>query len=385
VISGRSPLGVAPSTSPAIESASALGTSLLRRGYASQRMSGARKLIIQIPCFNEAETLPATLRDLPRQVPGFDVVEWLVIDDGSTDGTAAVAAAHDVDHIVSHARNRGLASAYLTGLDAALRAGADVIVNTDADHQYAGSSIPDLVRPILTQGYDLVVGERPIRSIDEFSAVKKRLQRFGSWVVRRFSGTPVPDAASGFRAMSREAALRLQVFGRYTYTMETLIQAGWEGLAVTSVPIAVNPVSRPSRLVRSTPQYVNRSAQTIVRSFVLYKPFRFFFVLGLIPFLVGLALVLRWLGFFFLADEYRSRIPSLLVGLGAIVVAIQVWAVAFLADLQAANRRILSAVRYEQRKEALGSERSQQERTGRDPRVDPVTPSWPHASDTPSR
>ncbi len=316
-------------------------------------MVPARKLVIQIPCFNEAETLPATLADLPREVAGFAVVEWLVIDDGSTDGTAAVAAAHGVDHIVTHPRNRGLAAAYLTGLDAALRAGADVVVNTDADNQYAGSSIPDLVRPVVEEGYDLVVGERPIRSIDEFSAMKKRLQRFGSWVVRRFSGTPVRDAASGFRAMSREAALRLQVFGRYTYTMETLIQAGWEGLAVTSVPIGVNPVTRPSRLVRSIPQYVNRSAQTIVRSFVLYKPFRFFFAVGLVPFLVGTVLILRWLGYFFFADEYRSRVPSLLVGLGAIVVAIQIWAVAFLADLQAANRRILSAVRYEQRKASL--------------------------------
>ncbi len=316
-------------------------------------MAPPRKLVIQIPCFNEAETLPATLADLPREVPGFDVVEWLVIDDGSTDGTAAVAAAHGVDHIVSHPRNQGLAAAYLTGLDAALRVGADVVVNTDADNQYAGSSIPDLVRPVLEEGYDLVVGERPISSIDEFSALKKRLQRFGSWVVRRFSGTPVRDAASGFRAMSREAALRLQVFGRYTYTMETLIQAGWEWLAVTSVPIGVNPVTRPSRLVRSIPQYVNRSAQTIVRSFVLYKPFRFFFAVGLVPFLVGAVLILRWLGYFFFADEYRSRVPSLLVGLGAIVVAIQIWAVAFLADLQAANRRILSTLRYEQRKASL--------------------------------
>jgi glycosyltransferase involved in cell wall biosynthesis len=315
-------------------------------------MSGTRTLIIQIPCFNEAETLPITLAALPRRVEGFDAVEWLVIDDGSTDATAAVAAANGVDHIVVHPRNRGLAAAYLTGLEAALQAGADVIVNTDADNQYAGSSIPDLVRPVVEDGFDLVVGERPIGTIDEFSAVKKRLQRSGSWVVRRFSGTPVKDAASGFRAMSREAALRLQVFGRYTYTMETLIQAGWEGLAVTSVPIAVNPVTRPSRLVRSIPSYVNRSAQTIVRSFVLYKPFRFFFFVGLIPFLIGAALIVRWLGYFFFADEYRSRVPSLLVGLGAIVVAIQIWAVAFLADLQAANRRILSTLRYEQRKAA---------------------------------
>jgi glycosyltransferase involved in cell wall biosynthesis len=312
------------------------------------------KLIIQIPCFNEEATLPETLADLPREVAGFDTVEWLVIDDGSSDRTAAVAREHGVDHVVSHVRNRGLAVAYITGLGAALEAGADVIVNTDADNQYDGSCIGDLVRPVLDEGYDLVVGERPIESVDEFSGLKKRLQRFGSWVVRRFSGTPVRDAASGFRAMSADAALRLQVFGRYTYTMETLIQAGWEGLAVTSVPIRVNAVSRPSRLVRSIPQYVSRSAQTIIRSFVLYRPFRFFFYLGAVPFAVGLVLLLRWLGYFLFADDYESRVPGLITGIAAVLVAIQIWAVGFVADLQAANRRILSSVRYEQRRQSLG-------------------------------
>jgi glycosyltransferase involved in cell wall biosynthesis len=312
------------------------------------------KLIIQIPCFNEEATLPATLADLPREVAGFDTVEWLVIDDGSTDRTAAVAEEHGVDHVVSHVRNRGLAAAYLTGLNAALEAGADVIVNTDADNQYDGSCVADLVRPVLDDAYDLVVGERPIESVDEFSGLKKRLQRIGSWVVRRFSGTPVRDAASGFRAMSAEAALRLQVFGRYTYTMETLIQAGWEGLAVTSVPIRVNAVTRPSRLVRSIPQYVSRSAQTIIRSFVLYRPFRFFAYLGAVPFTIGLVLLLRWLGYFLFADEYESRVPGLIVGIASVLVAIQIWAVGFVADLQAANRRLLSSVRYEQRRRALG-------------------------------
>lgn len=312
------------------------------------------KLIIQIPCFNEEATLPETLRDLPRSVPGFDVVEWLVIDDGSADATSEVARAHGVDHVVRHVRNRGLAAAYMTGLAAALQAGADVVVNTDADNQYDGSCIADLVRPIIEDGFDLVVGERPIESVDEFSALKKKLQRVGSWVVRRFSGTPVRDAASGFRAMSAEAALRLQVFGRYTYTMETLIQAGWEGLAVTSVPIKVNPVTRPSRLVRSIPQYVSRSAQTIIRSFVLYKPFRFFAYLGAVPFLIGSFLLLRWLGYLLFADEYSSRLPGLLVGVGALLAGIQIWAVGFVADLQAANRRLTSAVRVEQRRQALG-------------------------------
>jgi glycosyltransferase involved in cell wall biosynthesis len=312
-----------------------------------------RTLVIQIPCFNEEQTLPLTLADLPRRVDGFDRVEWLVIDDGSTDGTSQVALDHGVDHVVRHERNRGLAAAFLTGLDSALRCGADVIVNTDADNQYDGTCIPDLLRPVIEGHADLVVGERPIEEISEFSRLKQRLQRVGSWVVRRFSGTPVRDAASGFRAMSRDTALRLQVFGRYTYTLETLIQAGWEGLTVTSVPIRVNQETRPSRLVRSIPQYVFRSAQTIVRSFVLYKPFRFFFVLGLVPFAFGVLLLVRWLLYFLFADEYASRLPGLLTGIGAMLVAFQVWAVAFLADLQASTRRIISAVRDEQRRESF--------------------------------
>jgi glycosyltransferase involved in cell wall biosynthesis len=316
-------------------------------------MPSARVLVIQIPCYNEEDTLPATLADLPREVDGFDRVEWLVVDDGSEDRTVEIARELGVDHVVSHGINRGLAAAYLTGLDASLRRGADVIVNTDADNQYDGSCIPALVRPILDSGADIVVGERPIDAIDDFSRLKKRLQRVGSWVVRRFSGTPVRDAASGFRAVSREAAMRLQVFGRYTYTMETLIQAGWEGLTVTSVPIRVNPQTRPSRLVRSIPQYVFRSAQTIVRSFVLYKPFRFFFVVGLLPFVIGVALLVRWLAYFLFADEYASRLPGLLTGVGCVLVAVQIWTVAFLADLQAANRKMLAGLRYEERRRRL--------------------------------
>jgi glycosyltransferase involved in cell wall biosynthesis len=316
----------------------------------------AMKLIIQIPCFNEEGTLAQTVADLPTEVAGFDTVEWLVIDDGSSDRTSEVARELGVHHIVRHRHNRGLAAAFLTGLDSALRLGADVVVNTDADNQYSGASIPNLVRPVVDEGVDLVVGERPIGSIEEFSFVKKVLQRLGSWVVRRVSGTPVRDAASGFRAMSREAALRFQVFGRYTYTMETLIQAGWEGLSVGSVPIDVNPQTRPSRLVKSVPQYVLRSAQTIVRSFVLYKPFRFFFLVGLVPFVIGSVLSIRWLGYFLFAEDYSSRLPGLFAGIAGLLVAGQVWAVALLADLQAANRRILSATRYSQRCEDLARE-----------------------------
>ncbi len=312
--------------------------------------AGPVKLIIQIPCFNEEETLPLTVADLPREVPGVDVVEWLVIDDGSSDRTVEVARSLGVDHVVSHQRNRGLAATFLTGLDACLRAGATVIVNTDADNQYQGSSIPDLVAPVLTGEAEMVVGERPIESIDDFSRTKKLLQRVGSSVVRRFSGTGVRDAASGFRAYSRDAAMRVQVFGRYTYTMETIVQAGWNGIAITSVPIGVNPKTRESRLVKSSSRYVWRSAQAIIRSFALYKPFRFFFLVGLVPFVVGALLMLRWLGLYLFEDEYTSRVPSLLAGIGLIVVAAQIWAVAFLADLQAANRRVLEDLRLRARR-----------------------------------
>lgn len=312
------------------------------------------KLVIQIPCFDEEQTLPATLADLPREVPGVDVVEWLVVDDGSSDRTAEVARECGVDHVVQHSHNRGLAAAFLTGLDAALRCGADIVVNTDADNQYVGACIPDLVRPVLDDGADMVVGERPIEQIDEFSRLKKRLQRVGSWVVRKFSGTDVRDAASGFRAISRDAALRLQVYGKYSYTMETLVQARAEGLRVVGVPVRVNPQTRPSRLVRSVGQYVRRSGQTIVRSFAIYYPFRFFFLVGLVPVLAGVALLVRWLGLWAFADVYRSRVPSLVIGAVLTIVGVQVWVVAFLGDLQAAGRRLLAESRVRDRRRDLG-------------------------------
>jgi glycosyltransferase involved in cell wall biosynthesis len=308
-------------------------------------VSRPTKLIIQIPCFNEEETLPQTLADLPREVPGIDIVEWLVVDDGSADSTIEVARSLGVDHIVSHGHNRGLAAAFMTGIDACLRAGADIIVNTDADNQYQGSSIGDLVAPVLAGEADMIVGERPIEHIDDFSKSKKLLQRLGSSVVRRFSGTSVRDAASGFRAYSRDAAMHVQVFGRYSYTMETIIQAGWNGIRVGSVPIRVNPKTRESRLVRSVPQYLSRSGQSIVRSFALYKPFRFFFMIGMVPFVLGVALLLRWLALYVINDDYRSRLPSLLSGIGLLLVAVQIWSVAFLADLMAANRRVLQELR----------------------------------------
>ena len=321
-------------------------------------MESTLKLIIQIPCLNEEDTLPETIADLPRTVDGFEKVEWLVIDDGSTDRTIEVARALGVDHVVSHPHNRGLAAAYMTGLDTALGLGADVIVNTDADNQYDASGIPDLARPILQGQADMVVGERPIEQIEEFSRVKKVLQRLGSKVVRAFSGTEVRDAASGFRAVSRSAAIRLRVFGRYTYTMETLVQAGWEGLVVKSVPVGVNPKTRESRLVRSIPRYVFRSATTIVRTFALYKPFRFFVSVGSPFFILGAVLVTRWMLYYTLSDSYSSRLPSLFVGLGLILLAVQIWTVAFVADLIAANRRLASDQLNAQREKDLEKSRT---------------------------
>ena len=309
-------------------------------------MGDSIKVIIQIPCLNEEETIAQTLADLPRKIPGVDFVEWLIIDDGCTDRTVEVARDSGADHVVSHGRNRGLAAAFMTGLAASLSQGADIIVNTDADNQYSGASIPSLVAPVVAGDYDVVVGARPIDDIDDFSATKKRLQRLGSSIVRRFSGTNVEDAASGFRAYSREAAMRVQVFGRYTYTMETIVQAGWNDVAIGSVPVGTNPKTRDSKLVRSIPSYIWRSAQMIVRTFALYKPFRFFLALGLIPFVLGLALLFRWLLLYFVADEYESRLPSMLSGIALIFIASQFWAIAFLADVLAASRRVIDDIRF---------------------------------------
>ncbi len=314
---------------------------------------GTRKLVIQIPCFNEESTLPGTLADLPREVPGFTSVEWLVVDDGSTDRTVEVARAHGVDHVVSFPHNRGLAAAFLAGLDAALCAGADVVVNTDADNQYDGSCIPDLVAPVVAGQADMVVGERPIESVDEFSPLKKRLQRLGSKVVRAFSGTEVRDAASGFRAFSRDTAMRLQVFGKYSYTMETIVQAGWQGMRVVGVPIRVNPATRESRLVKSIPQYVWRSGSTIVRSFALYKPFRFFVMLSVLPFVAGVALVVRWFALTTFGSGTATRVPGLVAAAFLLILAVLLCAVGMLADLLSANRRMIGEVRLSLRRQEL--------------------------------
>ena len=245
------------------------------------------KLIIQIPCFNEEGSLPESLKYLPRQIPGFDSVQWLVVDDGSTDRTVEVARAAGVDHIISLASNGGLAKAFSAGLEECLRLGADVIVNTDADNQYNADDIPLLVEPILRGEADMVIGERPISSIRHFSPLKKLLQKWGSAVVRSMSRTDVRDAPSGFRAFSRDAAMRLNVFSEYTYTLETIIQAGQEGMVVKSVPIRVNGETRPSRLVKSIGSCVKRSVLTMFRVFVIYRPMRFFGFLALLVFIPG--------------------------------------------------------------------------------------------------
>lgn len=311
------------------------------------------KLIIQIPCYNEERSLGITLNELPRQLRGIDVIEWLVIDDGSRDRTLEVAQAYGVDHIVRLANNQGLAKAFMAGIEASLKAGADIIVNTDADNQYCAADIPLLIEPILLREAEIVVGSRPIKEIRHFSPSKKLLQKLGSWVVRLASNTKIPDAPSGFRAFSREAAMQLNVFNNYTYTLETIIQAGQKGMAITSVPIRTNPILRPSRLVRSIPSYVMRSLFTILRIFMLYKPLRFFALLGSVPFSLGLLLGFRWLVYFLIGTE-RTRIPSLILAAILILIGFQLWMFGLVADLMAANRRLIEEVQLRLRRKDLG-------------------------------
>jgi glycosyltransferase involved in cell wall biosynthesis len=308
------------------------------------------KLIIQIPCYNEAETLAITLKDLPRKLEGFDRVEWLVINDGSTDDTVAVAKANGVDHILSFSKNQGLARVFMAGLDACIKLGADVIVNTDADNQYSARDIPLLIKPIREGKAEMVIGVRPIAEIRHFPFMKKLLQKLGSWVVRLASKTTVVDAPSGFRAMSREAALRLNVFSDYTYTLETIIQAGQKDMAIASVPVRVNEDLRPSRLVKSIPNYLKRSIITIIRIFVVYKPFRFFMSVGLCAVGLGFLIGLRFLYYYFVTGESTGHIQSLILASILFGFGFQTFMVAFVADLLAVNRRLLEDVQYRMRK-----------------------------------
>jgi glycosyltransferase involved in cell wall biosynthesis len=307
------------------------------------------KLIIQIPCYNEEETLPITLADLPREVPGFDVVEWLIIDDGSTDDTAGVAERNGVDHIVRLSQNSGLAKVFMAGLDACLRLGADVIVNTDADNQYCADDIPRLVGPVLEGRADIVVGTRPISEIPHFSPVKKLLQRLGSWAVRMASGTDIPDAPSGFRAIDREAALRLNVHNEYTYTLETIIQAGRAGMTITSVPVRVNEDLRPSRLVKSIPTYIRRSLITILRIFMAYKPMRFFMYPGLLVSAIGVLVGLRFV-YFYAVGEGGGHIQSLILVAILMLLGAQLILFGLIADLFATNRRLIEDVQWRTRR-----------------------------------
>ncbi len=298
------------------------------------------KLVIQIPCYNEEEALPVTLSALPREVPGVDAVEWLVVDDGSGDRTAEVARAHGVDHVVRLPRHQGLSRAFVAGLEASLKAGADIVVNTDADNQYRADDIPRLIEPILRGEAEIVVGERPIGEIGHFSPLKKALQRLGSRLTRILSGTDVKDAPSGFRALSREAAMRMHVFNEYTYTIETIIQAGQKGMAIVSVPVRTNRQLRPSRLVRSLPGYLNRQVLTMVRIFMTYRPFRFFAMLGGVSFLAGFAIGVRFLYFYFTAGG-RGHIQSLILAALLMGVGVFLGVVGLIADLIGVNRQLL--------------------------------------------
>ena len=312
------------------------------------RGSNRLKLIIQIPCYNEAGTLGIALAALPRQVPGFDTVEWLIIDDGSRDDTVRVARECGVDHVICHTRNQGLARSFMSGLDACLRLGADVIVNTDADDQYNTDDIPVLTAPILAHQADIVVGARPIETIEHFSPAKKLLQKLGSWVVRVASKTDIPDAPCGFRAVSRAAAQRLMVFNEYTYTLETIIQAGQKNMAITSVPIRVNEDLRPSRLVKSIPSYIKLSIITIIRIFIIYRPFSFFGSIGAVLFGTGFLIGLRFL-WQYLGGEGEGHVQSLILASVLLGMGFQTFLVAFVADLLAANRKLIEDVRFTMR------------------------------------
>lgn len=304
-----------------------------------------KKLIIQIPCLDEANTLPATLRDLPRSIPGIDIIEVLVIDDGSRDETAAVARASGADHVVRFRRNKGLAAAFRTGLDTALKLGADYIVNTDADNQYAGQEIPKLLAPLLEGKADLAIGDRNIQSLHHVSRTRKSLQSIGSWVVRQVSGTQVPDTTSGFRAYTREAALRMNIVSEFSYTLESIIQAGKKRMAIAHVPITTNPHTRESRLFDSVFTYVKKSAATIVRIYAMYEPLKIFTYLGATVFGLGFAISLRFL-YFYVTGSGLGHLQSLILSSVLMIVGFQVLLIGLLADVTSSNRKLIEDLLY---------------------------------------
>lgn len=307
------------------------------------------KLIIQIPCYNEAETLEIALNDLPRQIDGIDEIEYLIINDGSKDNTVEVARNWGVNYVVDLKRNKGLAKGFMAGLDACLRNGADIIVNTDADNQYCADDIEKIVRPILEGKTDIVIGARPVDDTEHWSPLKKKLQHFGSWVVRKASRSDIPDAPSGFRAYSREAAMRLNVVNEYTYTLETIVQAGRSKIAMESVPIRTNAELRPSRLFSNMFGYVKKSMLTILRAFMMYRPLMVFSVIGSIIFAVGLAIGIRFLVYYF-GGNGAGHMQSLILASTLMLLGFQTFIVGLLADIISANRKILEDVQYHVRK-----------------------------------
>jgi glycosyltransferase involved in cell wall biosynthesis len=328
--------------------------------------SGRVKLIVQIPCLNEEGTLPETLAAIPRSVPGVDVVEVLVIDDGSTDRTAEVARAHGADHVVRFTRRKGLAAGFMAGLDACLRLGADVIVNTDADHQYPGHEIPRLIAPILSGEADMVVGDRGVGGVRHFSWTKRRLQTLGSWVVRKVSGTTVADATSGFRALNREAALRINIVSEFTYTLESIIQAGKKKMAVAHLPIEARQ-TRPSRLFGSTWEYIKRSGATILRIYAMYEPLKVFVILGSLLLTGGFILGARYAYFWAVENRAAGHVQSGILSVLLLILGFQTLQWGIMADLVASNRKLLEDILYRVRKGELDAAR-QEDGTPRLPR-----------------
>ena len=309
------------------------------------------KLIVQIPCLNEEASLAETLRDIPRSIPGVEQVEVLVIDDGSTDRTSQVAREHGADHVVRFTRHKGLAAGFMAGLDASLRLGADVIVNTDADNQYPGHQIPRLIAPILSGEADMVVGDRGVKDVAHFSWTKRRLQTLGSWVVRKVSGTGVPDTTSGFRALNREAALRINIVSEFSYTLESIIQAGKKRMAVRHLPVEAR-ATRPSRLFGSTWEYVKRSGATILRIYAMYEPFKVFLILGSLLLLGGVGLGLRY-AFFWWNGDIRGHLQSAILAVLLLILGFQTLQWGVMADLVASNRKLLEDLLYRVRKQEL--------------------------------